>query len=843
MQLLFLNALKGLKKKKVQMIAIIFLVMLSSTIYTTMNTALDRLENRYYHYLDEQKVEDFAFTPVIDLSIDVTLEEIDDWKEAELKEMTEEEEGKVNQYIACLKKEDECSEQIYLNAREVFDIYGVTDLIVSKKLDPITKKYHFDYTLEPSKIISEDRYMIKVLPYQKDKKLNMPYLVEGRYPEADNEITVLPNFAKQNGYKIGDTYEMLGKRYKIVGFTYASDYIYPMISFNVPMFDEKYNNIIFMNESTYLQTPGIREDVYVGKFHDTVDRKQLNLMTGEDHPASKIYDTETNILELDMASAMRVMRINMLQTELNMERQFADYFLYLLLGISIFIIIIVMKKRIDDERLQIGVLKSLGYSSITIAVSYLVYPIVGSLIGGVIGYFIGTLLHGFLANMYLSYFTIPLAGYHFNLTYLGVSIFLPMIVLTILSYLIAIFMLRKKPLSLLKEGSNLKVNAVSRLCSKLFSKLSFHARFRYSLASRSLGKLLIVSITSFCTGLLIVLMLIGMNLFGSMIEKTFDQFSYQYMVIYQRPQMEVTEEKEDYLLELNMKVKEVLDENGNAKKLEEEDVSLTITGIDENPNYIEVKDRENHNLIPKLQNENTIIMNENSKEVMKLAVGDTLILTYNGKDYSYTIGGISESFMGLSSYVNRNELSELLGSKQAIYTKKLTTNERYGNVKELEEAELSNIGSILSLNDLRRNMEQSLKSANTSIYMIIAFASIMALVIIAVIANIVVEENKRTISLMKVMGYKNKHISSIVLNIYTPVVMLSYLLSIPVMIGFLKWIVSNLVSDMNMAIPIAISPMMALLGLIGLLIAYFIAITLSRRTLNKVPLAVALKRE
>jgi putative ABC transport system permease protein len=119
----------------------------------------------------------------------------------------------------------------------------------------------------------------------------------------------------------------------------------------------------------------------------------------------------------------------------------------------------------------------------------------------------------------------------------------------------------------------------------------------------------------------------------------------------------------------------------------------------------------------------------------------------------------------------------------------------------------------------------------------------MALIIIGVIANIIVEENKKTISLMKVMGYDNKEISSIVLNIYTPFVIVSYLLSIPVMTNLLKLIMKAIAGDTGMSIPISISPALAMLGLVVLLIAYFVAISISRVVLNKVPLSVALKRE
>ena len=63
------------------------------------------------------------------------------------------------------------------------------------------------------------------------------------------------------------------------------------------------------------------------------------------------------------------------------------------------------------------------------------------------------------------------------------------------------------------------------------------------------------------------------------------------------------------------------------------------------------------------------------------------------------------------------------------------------------------------------------------------------------------------------------------------------------MIKLLERIVSVLAGDMEITIPITLEPSLAIIGLIGLLVAYYIAVALSRRVLNKIPLAVALKRE
>ena len=242
--------------------------------------------------------------------------------------------------------------------------------------------------------------------------------------------------------------------------------------------------------------------------------------------------------------------------------------------------------------------------------------------------------------------------------------------------------------------------------------------------------------------------------------------------------------------------------------------------------------------------DNEIIINNNVKEAIKVDIGDTLLFKVDDNlTFDYKVVGIADSYMGLQTYTSRHSLSTKLGLKQDAYTRIYSNDERYNNLKNLDPDESRDIALVLNIDDLKTNVYNQMKTYNGSVYFVIAFAAIMALIIIAVIANIVVTENQKTISLMKVMGYKNKQISGIVLNIYTPFVIAAYLLSIPVMIKILKWVISLLVADMDMAIPITLSFKEGLIGLIGLLGAYYIAIMLSKKALNKIPLAVALKRE
>ena len=843
MGLLFLNALKGLKKKKVQMVGIIFCILLATGIYTAMSSALDRIEDRYHNYLREQNVEDFAFTPKIDYSKDYTVSEIEELKKNELKDIPENQMDIVNKYEITIGISDfPNSDILYQYIDYIFNSNGANDKKLKEKVSPALEKYDFSYYKEISKVDTEDKKLYKAIPYDKNKNINIPYLVEGNVPENKYEITVLPSFAKNNNINIGDNYSIGDKEYKVVGFAYSPDHILPIISINSPIFSEKNHNISYMTSSTFEEFPGIKETAYVGAFNDK--DKILDFET-----LSDMFKNDENIT-LDATSAIRLSRVNALEAEIKTDRIFAKYFMYLLLAISVFVIIVITKKRIEDERLQIGVLKALGYNRIKIAISYLVYPIFGSIIGGAIGFFAGAFASGYLSNIYLSYFNMPIDGYRFNINYLLEDIFVPLIILSILAFLIAIFMLRKKPLKLLKEGSNLKVNFFSKFVTFVTKKLPFKTRFRYSLASRSLGKLLIVTLTSFCTGLLIVLVLIGLNMFSSMLDKTFDGMKLKNQVTYIGI-MSGYSDTEDYIYTTNMTLEEVISSNGDSHKIERkkegsediEDYTVNINGIDKELRLLEAKDKDENNVYPKLVNDDDIIINQNIAKIADASVGDILVFKSGDKEFRYKLVAIDNSFMGGSAYVKRAPLAKEFENDEAAYNIKFTNDDKYSSMSNLSKEETEKIANIMSIEDLRENLENQMSSSNGAIYVVIVFASIMAFVIILIIANIVVEENKKTISLMKVMGYDDKNISSIVLNIYTPFIIIAYLLSIPAMKKLLEFIVSKLTGSMDFAIPIEFSFGKALIGLAGLLISYFIAIFISRRTLNKVPLSVALKRE
>ena len=387
MRLLFINSLSSLRKKKLQIIGIILLVFLSTSIYTMMSLAVDRMDNGYVKYKKEQNVEDMSLGVNIDYKNSYTYSDILNIKGTV--DFNEDEQFNINLYLMCHTYRN-CTDDFLKKIDLIFEKYGLNQEKKESILKEISRKYRFDFEPTYSKIVQDDIYLYRVMPYNKDKKINKPYLLKGSFPNNNGEITVLDGFARKNNLKINDNLKLGDKEYKITGYAYASDYMFPIISITSPMFNEKTNNIIFMTEADYKVFLGVEEISNSVKFRN--ENKEEEIFKKE----SRVSRGINNII--------RKIRIEMPESEFKNDRVFAESFLYLLLGVSTIIILLIAKKRIEDERLQIGVLKALGYSKVKIALSYLVYPIIGGLLGGLLGFGFGYLMHPYITDLFISYF-------------------------------------------------------------------------------------------------------------------------------------------------------------------------------------------------------------------------------------------------------------------------------------------------------------------------------------------------------------------------------------------------------------------------------------------------------
>ncbi|MBE0467254.1 MAG: ABC transporter permease, partial [Candidatus Desulforudis sp.] len=138
--------------------------------------------------------------------------------------------------------------------------------------------------------------------------------------------------------------------------------------------------------------------------------------------------------------------------------------------------------------------------------------------------------------------------------------------------------------------------------------------------------------------------------------------------------------------------------------------------------------------------------------------------------------------------------------------------------------------------------EQLMAPVQSMIGFLSAVAFIIGVIVIYVLTSLVIEENRRTISLMKIFGYRKKEINSLILNSSTIIVVLGYAIGIPLTVAALGVLIQSMEDSVGLVLPPAsISPPFILAGFVVVMLAYELSKLLCRKKVNAVSMSEALK--
>ncbi|MBE3650193.1 ABC transporter permease [Paenibacillus polymyxa] len=129
----------------------------------------------------------------------------------------------------------------------------------------------------------------------------------------------------------------------------------------------------------------------------------------------------------------------------------------------------------------------------------------------------------------------------------------------------------------------------------------------------------------------------------------------------------------------------------------------------------------------------------------------------------------------------------------------------------------------------------------STVVFISAMAFIIELIIIYLVTSMIVEENKSTISLMKIFGYRKKEVSSLILNSSTIVVMAGFLIGIPLSFALMGGFMKTLENSLIFSISVMIDPLYVIVGFVAVMLYYELSKLLCRRKVNAISMSEALK--
>lgn len=122
---------------------------------------------------------------------------------------------------------------------------------------------------------------------------------------------------------------------------------------------------------------------------------------------------------------------------------------------------------------------------------------------------------------------------------------------------------------------------------------------------------------------------------------------------------------------------------------------------------------------------------------------------------------------------------------------------------------------------------------------VIAFS--LGLLVIYVITSLVIEENRNSISLLKILGYNNKKICSLLLNTNIIMVVIGFLISIPLIKVVCANLFRSITSSMSLIIPIDVNVLSYFVSFCVVFIIYSVANHFSKKNIFSITMADSLK--
>jgi len=487
-------------------------------------------------------------------------------------------------------------------------------------------------------------------------------------------------------------------------------------------------------------------------------------------------------------------------------------------AIGIMIVAIIIYKIIRSEKGQIGLLKALGYSNTEIAIPYTILILAISLPMLALGYGVGKVSSVFMRDLYLEFYLLPSTSIESNILVLITAILVPLIFVVGLSMIIIRKMLSKKPLDLLRAGDIEKVSKLNKLVSKILKNRKATTKFKYSFILNNLGKFFVFFVGIVFVSILIMFTLMCNGLFDKMTTDYYNGVDCKYEAY-----IDMT--KELPILE-NGKEKFLLYPDGKY-----ENDSITLKGIEYDNKLHKLYGNKGEDITGKLKE--GVIINKSFNMKYDKEIGDSINVKISDREYNLSIVDISNDFNDFKIYINLSELSEMVTDKKS--------DELFNGVYSKNSLNEDEYLTVISKSVILEQSQLMQKFIKYALYMMMGSSMAIAVIVLYILTTLTVEDKYYDISLLKVMGYNDKEVNSMILNSYFLYSILSFLISVPIAVASVNIMVKYLIVNFNMVMPLEFELWQLFVGCVIIGCIFFIGTLGAKSKINKVSLQEILK--
>lgn len=433
-----------------------------------------------------------------------------------------------------------------------------------------------------------------------------------------------------------------------------------------------------------------------------------------------------------------------------------------------------MTRMVEEQRVQIGTMKALGYGKAAIAGKYIGYALIATLGGSIFGVLIGekilplVIIYGYM----ILYKHLPaiLLPYHMSYALQASGI---AVACTLIATIASCYKeLAAEPAELMRPAAP---KQGKRILLERIGIIWKHLNFTWKSTVRNLIRYKKrFFMTIFGIGGCMALMVVGFGLKDCIYEIV--SLQYEKVQFYDA----TTYMSDDISEENGQQIQEYLDQNTDVKgtievhmqKIDVKSASgkktlyLMVPSDDEKiEDFLSFHSRTNKDEVYSLKKDE-VILTEKIASLLNVKVGDQLTIEDKDRgDQTVTIGAICENYMSHYLYLSPEKYEELYG-------KPIEYNTIIYSVKDGKDDQIEKIGTKLLAMDgvlnvsytssIEGRLDDMLRSLNLVIVVLIVSAGMLAFVVLYNLNNINITERQRELATLKVLGFYDGEVASYV---------------------------------------------------------------------------------
>ena len=433
-----------------------------------------------------------------------------------------------------------------------------------------------------------------------------------------------------------------------------------------------------------------------------------------------------------------------------------------------------MTRMVEEERVQIGTLKALGYSKTSIAAKYVLYAFFATMIGGVIGTLIGQVIFpSVIMNAYkIAYATLTEFVTPMHLKYSLISMIAAVVSTTVATIAACYKELLAAPAELMRPAAP-KIG--KRVLLERMTFIWKHLNFSNKAAVRNLfryKKRLFMTVLGIggCMGLLLV----GFGLKDSIMTIGDRQFNdiHTYQAKITLADEDTKEQKQEVLdsilSESTTKTAMLIHEStvdtcDDASGQGDRSAYLFVpSDISEFVDYVVLQKRGSQTQYT-LDDEGVII-SEKLASLLNVSEGDDIYLEVSDMNYKpVKIEHIVENYFYHYVYMTPTLYENLYG-EAVNYDEIFVVNQdakdiSYENTFSDKYLNMSTVSGITYMRTISDRIESMITSMNVVIYVLVVSAGLLAFVVLYNLNNINISERQRELATLKVLGFYDSEVS------------------------------------------------------------------------------------